>query len=685
MNFGKKMKVLLPCMVLAGSTSATEIDYTGLERVFGEPVTTSATGQPQRVSEAPVSMDIISTEDIRRSGAIDIPELLRRLVGVDVSRNFNGHADVNIRGYNQPLSNRLLVLINGRQVYMDNFGMTMWHSFPVQLAEVKQIEVVRGPNSSLFGFNAASGVVNIITFNPLFDDIDVVEARFGEQRHYEGSLTTTFKAGDKTAFRLSGGSLRFDGFSRDAASSLPEEDAATDKAAFNLDGVYKISDRSSLRLETGINDNDGDMTTPYYAPTKMESTTRHYRLLYSYDSPDFGNWTAEVYHNDLDFGFRTGGGLDSSNRLTVLKLRNLFMLGARHSFLVGTEYRENSLKGEFLGLPKGEFDMDIFSLNGTWVWKVHDNVSLTNAVRLDCWDTNQSGNSAVSDTFLSITPDDYERQEREYSFNSSLLFRPEPAVSYRLSVARGLHIPSLIELGQSSAFPAIEFYGNPRLDPESNLTIELGHQRSFPRTHINIEGTIFYQRLEDVIQPTVRTLGVFGGNGGAVSDLTFENVGESEAYGLELAADGMLLVEELKWFAGYSLIRITDDPDDLPDHFIDFENTQPRHKVSMGLSYTRGRWEVDTDVHVVSSTDYSGSVADVIDSRRNAHTDLYTIVNARLGYRLFEETFLSLDVYNLVDEHVERPELPITGVSGTTLAGGNKLERTILVTVHHRF
>lgn len=111
-------------------------------------------------------MDIVTDREIRASGAQDIPELLRRYAGVDVSRNFRDQADVNIRGYNQAYANRLLVLINGRQVYMDLFGMTLWNSFPVRMEEIKQIEIVRGPNTSLFGFNAASGVINIITYNP---------------------------------------------------------------------------------------------------------------------------------------------------------------------------------------------------------------------------------------------------------------------------------------------------------------------------------------------------------------------------------------------------------------------------------------------------------------------------------------------------------------------------------------
>ncbi len=96
--------------------SAQSINYGSLEQLFGEPVTTSATGKPQRVSNAPVDMHIITQDDIRRSGAKNIPEILRDVPGVNVLQSGREDYDVGIRGYNQSYSPNLLVLVNGRQV-----------------------------------------------------------------------------------------------------------------------------------------------------------------------------------------------------------------------------------------------------------------------------------------------------------------------------------------------------------------------------------------------------------------------------------------------------------------------------------------------------------------------------------------------------------------------------------------
>src|ERR1700733_11806698 len=123
------------------------VDYGALASLFKEPVTTSVTGSPQRVSEVPATMEIITAEDIRRSGAKDIPGVLRHVGGIDTLEWGNDNIDVGVRGYDQAYSSRLLVLVDGREVYADNYGYTPWSSVPVELGAIRQIEVVKGSNS----------------------------------------------------------------------------------------------------------------------------------------------------------------------------------------------------------------------------------------------------------------------------------------------------------------------------------------------------------------------------------------------------------------------------------------------------------------------------------------------------------------------------------------------------------
>ncbi|MBL4837116.1 MAG: TonB-dependent receptor plug domain-containing protein, partial [Kordiimonadaceae bacterium] len=161
----------LSCSTIALFLAATQahaqsIDYSSFEDMFGEPITVGATGTPKRASEVPVNMTIITAHQIRRSGSRDVPEILRTLVGLDVQRVTQTNANVAIRGMNID-GGRLRVLINGRDTFRTYEGVTQWATLPVSMAEIRQIEVVRGPSTSLYGANAVTGVVNIITFNPL--------------------------------------------------------------------------------------------------------------------------------------------------------------------------------------------------------------------------------------------------------------------------------------------------------------------------------------------------------------------------------------------------------------------------------------------------------------------------------------------------------------------------------------
>ena len=135
------------------------------EEVFEETVVT-ASKAAQSPLDAPNSTSIITEQDIRLSGITKIPELLRRLAGVDIMETTGSQTEVSLRGFNQRLSNKVLVLINGRSVYVDLLGATFWATLSIGVEDIERIEVVRGPGSALYGADAFNGVINIITKAP---------------------------------------------------------------------------------------------------------------------------------------------------------------------------------------------------------------------------------------------------------------------------------------------------------------------------------------------------------------------------------------------------------------------------------------------------------------------------------------------------------------------------------------
>ena len=135
------------------------------EEVFEETVVT-ASKAAQSPLDAPNSTSIITDQDIRLSGITKIPELLRRLAGVDIMETTGAQTEVSLRGFNQRLSNKVLVLVNGRSVYLDLLGATIWATLSIGVEDIERIEVVRGPGSALYGADAFNGVINIITKAP---------------------------------------------------------------------------------------------------------------------------------------------------------------------------------------------------------------------------------------------------------------------------------------------------------------------------------------------------------------------------------------------------------------------------------------------------------------------------------------------------------------------------------------
>jgi iron complex outermembrane receptor protein len=124
---------------------------------------TSASKKEQRLSRVAAAIFVITQEDIRRSGATNIPDLLRMVPGLEVAQiNANTWA-ISARGFNEQFSAKLLVMIDGRSVYTPTFGGVYWDTIDVPLEDIERIEVVRGPGGTVWGVNAVNGVINLIT------------------------------------------------------------------------------------------------------------------------------------------------------------------------------------------------------------------------------------------------------------------------------------------------------------------------------------------------------------------------------------------------------------------------------------------------------------------------------------------------------------------------------------------
>ena len=125
----------------------------------------TASKEPVLLRASPAAVYVLTQDDIRRSGATSIPEVLRLVPGVEVARIDSNKWAVGIRGFGTRLSKSLLVLIDGRSVYTTLFAGVYWDAQDTLLEDVERIEVIRGPGGTIWGPNAVNGVINIITRN----------------------------------------------------------------------------------------------------------------------------------------------------------------------------------------------------------------------------------------------------------------------------------------------------------------------------------------------------------------------------------------------------------------------------------------------------------------------------------------------------------------------------------------
>jgi iron complex outermembrane recepter protein len=124
---------------------------------------TSVSRHSERLFDAPASIYVIGSDDIRRSGAVTLPEVLRLAPNLQVSRVDPAQHSISARGFNNNVGNKLLVLIDGRTAYTPLFSGVFWDQQDLLLSDIDRIEVISGPGATLWGANAVNGVINVIT------------------------------------------------------------------------------------------------------------------------------------------------------------------------------------------------------------------------------------------------------------------------------------------------------------------------------------------------------------------------------------------------------------------------------------------------------------------------------------------------------------------------------------------
>jgi outer membrane receptor protein involved in Fe transport len=230
---------------VAVSTTNVDVPNITLELAsLNDRVVVTATKGETALADAPATMSVLTSDTIAASPAQNYGDLLRSVPGLNVIQTSARDINLTSRQATTTLSNSQLVLVDGRSVYLDFFGIVLWDFLPTNLSDIKQIEVIRGPASAVWGANAETGVVNIITKSPreapgttasvsagLFGRDAGSSAGSGPGALFGSNVSTSHIVNDRWAYRLSAGYFASDALPRPTGTvpliTDPRDPAAT--------------------------------------------------------------------------------------------------------------------------------------------------------------------------------------------------------------------------------------------------------------------------------------------------------------------------------------------------------------------------------------------------------------------------------------------------------------------------
>jgi outer membrane receptor for ferrienterochelin and colicin len=643
------------------------------EAVFEETVVT-ASKRAQNPLDAPNSTSIITEQDIRLSGITKIPELLRRLAGVDIMETTGAHTEVSLRGFNQRLSNKVLVLVDGRSVYVDLIGATLWGLLSIGVEDIDRIEVVRGPGSALYGADAFNGVINIITKQPGQGDRGI-NLGYGDHNASHG---TVWASGSEAniAYRLSAGYDYLPRWSREIPPDRADVDLATSdqdasQRTVRLDAAVtrQLGNGVAVGAQGGYSYGSYEILSigaeqdHVLGPIQSSDVTAFLHFAHL-EARAFWNRIAAIQQNNAAY---IGQSLLPAQSLldvadVEVQLVDQFETGRgfAHDLHIGAAYRLKSVQWTYQARDEVEHHVGLF---------FHDEVKLGANVAF------------VGDYRADYVP---YLDRVVQSARGSILVHPSKQSTIRGSVGSAFRTPTFLESYLDLPFQLpvtgaalLTQAERSRLQPEQILTSELGYLNS-QSDYFTFDSALFYNRVSNLIEISASeplTLGDAAGQGmptapGSSTGLypVFSNAFENQCqayrvYGAEVGVR-TFPAEGLDLYANYTLMDVKQDNTGCDAAQLALMAPDARtsaHKVNAGVQVrTRVGIDGSVDLHYVSPQTWAEQVIDVQDQRlafQSFHLDAYTLLNARIGYRFaHNHADVSAVAFNLLDDrHREHP------------------------------
>jgi iron complex outermembrane receptor protein len=312
---------------------------------------TSVARKGQKLADTAAAVFVITQEDIRRSAATSIPEILRMVPGLDVAR-INGNVwAISARGSNGQFANKLLVMIDGRSVYTPLFSGVYWDVQDTLLEDVDRIEVIRGPGGTLWGANAVNGIINIITKHAIDTQGTLLSGRGGSGEGVSGEGRYGGSFGRNGYYRAYGKS--FDHPSSIGGASPTHDALSVGRAGFRADWASRSGDSFTAQgdIYRGTAGTIGILVDPADASEDRAEVSRiagqDLQFRWTSIQSSRSDTTLQAYY---DYTARADPNPVLGRRTFDLDFEHHLKLNARNDAVWGVEYRVSDDRANGAGL-----------------------------------------------------------------------------------------------------------------------------------------------------------------------------------------------------------------------------------------------------------------------------------------------------------------------------------------------
>jgi iron complex outermembrane receptor protein len=574
----------IAALTQAQTPPAKDLTQVSLEDLLNIEVT-SVSKKEQKLSTTAAAIFVITQEDIRRSGATTIPDVLRMAPGVNVAQvNANTWA-ISIRGFNDIYANKVLVLIDGRSVYNPTFSGVNWDELDVPLEDIERIEVIRGPGGTIWGANAMNGVINIITKSTKSTQGGLISAGTGSHTAAQGLTQYGGTIGDNGTYRA------FAHYFDDKSSNFPGGGSAADSWGMihgGFRGDWQLAPKDTLTVEADLQRSRiGDLTQSVTGATQESQG-------HDVNGSILGRWnhtfsdrdatSLQIYydHNNRDLEpydvFEHRGTID-------LDFHQHLALGSRNDVVWGGDFRST---GDHI-LPSNPVVFTPSSQrDNLYSGFIQDQIALTSTLSVTVgWKVEHNAMTG------------YEGEP-----SAQLVWQVRPEHSIWLAASKAIRQPSRADEGLDvgvttlplggGATGVLTVLGTPNIEAEELRDYEAGY-RALVTKHLSMDvsGFVsFYRRLRTQ-EPGMPYLDT---NNSFVIPLYFANMAHAQDAGGE-ASVTWTPTSRWKMIAGYSQLHmnVTRDPSSLDTTVEQTPGYSPSHQFQIRSQWNpRPRWEWDS-------------------------------------------------------------------------------------------